>query len=220
MSPATPWALALAALALPVIAAYFHRKRRTPLRVPSAILFRAIAGQATPRARAMAKPRHLLSLLLVLLALAGLVVALADLQRDDEQPRNYIVVLDTSASMGATGLGDDQTRLAQAIERLEEAVGRLGQQDRVALITAAERATVRVGLTEDHGRVLEVARAQQPAGTSDGASAALRIADAMCRANDHAAVVLLSDGVGVSAPTTHCAIEHVPVGRLGPNVGI
>ncbi|MEM9459114.1 MAG: VWA domain-containing protein [Myxococcota bacterium] len=220
MSPATPWALALAALALPVIAAYFHQKRKTPLQVPSAILFRVIAGQATPKARSMAKPRHLLSLLLVLLALAGLVTALVDLRREGEQPRNYIVVLDTSASMGTVARGDDQTRLEHAVQRLEEAMGRLGQQDRVALLIAADRATVVVGLTEDHTRVLEVAREQTPAGTSEGSSSALRIADAMCRANDHAAVVLLSDGVGVSAPSTRCAIEHVPVGRLGPNVGI
>jgi hypothetical protein len=168
----------------------------------------------------MAKPRHLVSLLLVLLALAGLVTALVDLQRDDEQPRNYIVVLDTSASMGGTAPGDPTTRLHHAVTQLEQAVGRLGQQDRVALITASDRAVVRVGLTEDHARVLEVARELEPAGTSEGATAALRIADAMCRANEHAAVVLLSDGVGVSAPDTRCAIEHVPVGRLGPNVGI
>ncbi|MCA9650044.1 MAG: VWA domain-containing protein [Myxococcales bacterium] len=220
MNLAQPWALALAALALPVVAAYFHQRRKTPLRVPSAMLFRVIAGQTSPRSRSMARPRHLLSLLLVLLALAGLVAALVDLQRDEEQPRNYIVVLDTSASMGATAIGDDRTRLEDAIERLEDAVGRLGQQDRVALITAADRAIVRVGLSEDHPRVLEVAREQVPAGTSEGAPAALRIADAMCRANEHAAVVLLSDGVGVSAPSTECPIEHVPIGRIGPNVGI
>jgi hypothetical protein len=229
MNLAQPWALALAVLALPVVVAYFHRRRRTPRVVPSVILLRAIAGLATPSSRAMAKPRHLLSLLLMLLALAGLVAALVDLQRDDEQPRNYIIVLDTSASMGATSLGatskgagpgEDGSRLSQAVARLEEGVGRLGQQDRVALVTADDRAVVRVGLTEDHGRVLEVARALEPAGSSDGAAAALRIADAMCRANEHAAVMLLSDGVGVSTPSTHCAIEHVPVGRLGPNVGI
>lgn len=220
MNLAQPWALALAVMAVPVVISYLHRRRRTPLVVPSAMLLRVIAGQTTPKSRAMAKPRHLVSLLLVLLALAGLVAALVDLQRDDEQPRNYIVVLDTSASMGATSAGDPTTRLQQAVERLEESVGELGQQDRVALVTASDHAVVRVGLTEDHGRVLEVARAQEPAGTSEGAASALRIADAMCRANEHAVVVLLSDGVGVSAPDTRCAIEHVPVGRLGPNVGI
>jgi len=220
MNLAQPWALALAVLAVPVVAAYLHRRRRTPLRVPSAMLLRVIAGPTTPKSRAMAKPRHLLSLLLVLLALAGLVTALVDLQRDDEQPRNYIVVLDTSASMGATTPGDPVTRLEQAVTQLEQAVGRLGQQDRVALLTVSDHAVVRVGLTEDHARVLEVARALEPAGTSEGTTAALRIADAMCRANEHAAVVLLTDGVGVSAPETRCAIEHVPVGRIGPNVGI
>lgn len=220
MSPLQPWALALAALAVPVVLAYLHRRRRTPLRVPSAILLRVIAGQATPTSRAVAKPRHILSLLLVLLALAGLVAALVDLQRDEERPRNTIVVLDTSASMGTTAPGDDATRLSQAVDRLEQAVGKLGQQDRIALVTAADDAVVRVGLTEDHARVLEVARALEPAGGSDGTVAALRIADAMCRANEHATVVLVSDGVGVSAPSTRCAIEHVPVGRLGPNVGI
>jgi len=221
MTPSAPWALALAALALPVVAAYFHRRRRTPRRVPSAMLLRVIAGPATPRSRAIAKPRHLLSLLLVLLALAGLVAALVDLQRDDDEPRNTIVVLDTSASMGTVDWGGDQSRLAVAVERLETSLDRLGQQDRVALVTADDQATVRVGLTEDHGRVLAVARELKPAGSSDGSLAALRIAEAMCRANDHAAVVLLSDGVGVSTPTvTRCAVEHVPIGRIGPNAGI
>lgn len=220
MNLAQPWALALAVLAIPVVISYLHRRRRTPLRVPSAMLLRVIAGQTTPKSRAMAKPRHWVSLLLVLLALAGLVAALVDLQRDDDEPRSYIVVLDTSASMGATSPGDPTTRLQQAVARLEESVGKLGQQDRVALVTAGDHAVVRVGLTEDHGRVLAVARAQEPAGTSEGAASALRIADAMCRGSEHAVVVLLSDGVGVSAPDTRCAVEHVPVGRLGPNVGI
>ncbi|MCH9687152.1 MAG: VWA domain-containing protein [Deltaproteobacteria bacterium] len=220
MSLAQPLALVLLALVLPVVVAYFHRRRKTPMRVPSAILFRVIAGQATPASRAMARPRHLLSLLLLLLVLLALVAALTNLQRDDEKARNYIIVLDTSASMGATALGDDTTRLQRANERLRESLSELGQQDRVALITAADHAVVRVGLTEDHSRVLEVAAAQTPSGTSDGAPSALRIADAMCHANELAAVIMLSDGVGVSAPSTRCAIEHVPVGRLGPNVGI
>ena len=220
MNLAQPWALALAAVALPVIAAYFHRRRKTPLVVPSAILLRAIAGEATPRSRSMSKPRHLLSLLLVLLVIAGLVAAMVDLQREEEQPRNYIVVLDTSASMATTAVGGDETRFDTALDKLEAAVGRLGQQDRVALVTAADQAIVRVGLTEDHSRILDVAREQTPAGTSDGSPAALRIADAMCRANEHAALILITDGVGVSAPSTRCAIEHVPIGGIGPNVGI
>lgn len=220
MNPAQPLALALAALALPVIAAYLHRRRKTPKKVPSAILFRTIMGPQTPTSRAMAKPRHLLSLLLALLALAGLVAALADLQREGEQPRAYVVVLDTSASMGAQAIGDDQTRLDIAVDRLGQSLSRLGQRDRVALVTTGADNQVRMGFTEDKARVLEVARSLQPRGSSEGSVSALRVADAMCRATDDATIVLFSDGVGVTAPSTRCAIEHVAVGRVGPNVGI
>lgn len=220
MNPATPIAFALLGLALPVVAAYFHRRRRTPLRIPSAVLFRIIAGQTTPTSRAIAKPRHLLSLLLVLLALLGLVSALVDLQRDGEEPRSYVVVLDTSASMGAKEIGEDATRLERAIEELSAATSRLGPQDRIALITTGEQTTVRVGFTEDHPRVVEVARELQTHGTSQAAAGALRIADAMCKSSPDTSIILLSDGVGVDAPTTSCPIEHVAVGRIGPNVGI
>ena len=220
MNPATPIAFALFGLALPVIAAYFHRRRRTPLPVPSAVLFRVIAGQTTPTSRAIAKPRHILSLLLILLALAGLVSALVDLQRDGEEPRSYVVVLDTSASMGAKEVGEEKNRLERAIDELEAATRRLGPQDRMALITTGDQTIVRVGLTEDHPRLVEVARGLEPGGTSQAAAGALRIADAMCKASPDAAIILLSDGVGVDAPPTTCAIEHVPVGRIGPNIGI
>lgn len=220
MNLAQPWALALFAFALPLVAAYLHRHRRTPLSVPSAMLFRVIAGQTTPKTRSIAKPRHLVSLLLVLLTLLGLIAALVGLRRDEEQPRAYIVVLDTSASMGAVASGEDRTRLDEANERLADALGELGQQDRVALITAADQATVAVGLTEDHAKIRQIAADQTPAGTSDGTPAALRIADAMCRANEDAAIVLLSDGVGVSAPTTECPVQHLAVGRLGDNLGL
>ncbi|MEM6995281.1 MAG: VWA domain-containing protein [Myxococcota bacterium] len=220
MNPAQPLALVLGALALPLIAAYLHRRRRTPQRVPSAILFRRIAGPQTPTSRAMAKPRHLLSLLLVLLALIGLIAALADLQREGEQPRAYVVVLDTSASMGTQGIGDERTRLQTGVDRLEESLSRLGSRDRVALVTTGADTQVKLGFTEDHARIIEVARSLTPAGTSDASASALRIADAMCRATEDAAIVLISDGTGVSAPSTRCPIEHVAVGRVGPNVGI
>ncbi len=220
MNPAQPLAIALAALALPLIAAYLHRRRRTPKTVPSAMLFRLIAGPQTPTSRAMAKPRHLISLLLMLLALAGLITALADLQREGEQPRAYVVVLDTSASMGTQGVGDDQTRLQLGVEHLEQSLQRLGPRDRVALVTTGAQTQVKLGFTEDHGRVVEVARGLTPAGSSDESISALRIADAMCRATEDAAIVFISDGVGVSAPSTRCPIEHVAIGRVGPNVGI
>jgi len=220
VNPAQPLALALAALAIPLVAAYLHSRRKTPKRVPSAILFRKIAGPQKPTSRSIAKPRHLLSLLLALIAFACLIAALTDLQREGEQPRAYVIVLDTSASMGTQAIGDDETRLQQGVAHLENSIARLGPRDRVALVTTGGATQVKVGFTEDHARVLEIARGLTPGGTSEESGSALRIADAMCRATDDAAVVLISDGVGVAAPSTRCPIEHVAVGRVGPNVGI
>src|SRR5262249_10649900 len=147
---------------IPVIIAYLHRRRRISKRVPSVMLMRAIAGQSRPRTRAWSRPRHLVSLVLVLLALAGLTVALADLHDEDGGPRDYVLVLDTSASMGAREGGS--TRLREAIDALERGLSGLRPGDRVALITTGRQSVVRVGLTEDLAHVVELARTAEPSG--------------------------------------------------------
>ncbi|HET6581890.1 MAG TPA: VWA domain-containing protein, partial [Nannocystaceae bacterium] len=217
MTAAQPWALAALALAIPIVAAYLHRRRRLSKQVPSVLILRAIAGHSKPTKRAWSRPRHLVSLAFVLLALVGLAVALADLRDDDDAPRDYVVVLDTSASMGA---GGDTTRLAEGVDMLDEALAGLRPGDRVALVTTGAQTLVRVGLTEDRERVLELARAATAAGAGTGTAGALRIADAICKGARRGAIVLVSDGVGVDVPTTTCPIEHVGVGRGGPNAGI
>ena len=219
MNAAQPLALIGAVLLLPLVAAYMHRRKRRVQPVPSAILFRVIAGDHTPTRRTLAQPRHLLSLLLMALALVGLVLALADLRPEEERPRDYVVVLDTSASMGATIPGSDQTRLDHAREVLAKAVSSLSPGDRLALVTSGERSTVAIGATEDYEQVLELAAATEPAGSSAAMPQALAIADAMASAND-ATVILLSDGVGVGTPSLQHMPQWVRVGTAGPNVGI
>jgi hypothetical protein len=232
MSAAQPLAFLLAALALPLVLGYLHRRKRVRTQVPSIILFRGIAGEATPRRSSLAHPRHLLSLLLMVLALLAAVHAVADVRADAEHPHDFVIVLDTSTSMGAVA-PNGQTRLEDAVVRLSDLLAKLAVDDRVALVTMGAQTRVRVGLTRDHARIFDVASAQQPSwcgvepGASDGprgcaaqAEDALRIADAMCRRSRGGSVVLISDGVGVSIPSTQCPIRHVRVGQAGPNVGI
>lgn len=228
MSAAQPLAFLLAALALPLVLAYLHRRKRIVTKVPSTLLFRAIAGEAMPRRNALAHPRHLVSLLLMVLALLAGVHALADVRADGEHPRDLVVVLDTSTSMGAR-TPSGSTRLETAVDRLAASLGKLAPDDRVALITMGSATTVRVGLTEDRARILEAARAQRPSwcgrghdagGCAAQANAALRIADSMCRRSRDGAIVLFSDGVGLAVPSTRCSVRHIPIGTPGPNVGI
>ncbi|MBK8718585.1 MAG: BatA and WFA domain-containing protein [Deltaproteobacteria bacterium] len=217
MSAGFPFALAALVLAVPLVAAYLHRRRRVEKRVPSLLLLRVIAGTSRPTRRAWSRPRHLVSLVLVLLALVGLVLALVDLHDEHDRPRDFVVVFDTSASMGAS---DGSTRLQHGIEAVDTALGALRPGDRVALVTTGAQTLVRVGLTEDHGRVREVLGTLTPEGGSQGAAAALRIADAICRAGEDGSIVLVSDLVGVDIPATSCPVEHIAVGRDGPNAGI
>ena len=220
MTPTQPLAWVLAALAIPVVLAYLHRRKRQTKKVPSALLFRSLAGPASPTRRSIATPRHLVSLLLILLALAGLVTALLDLRPEDNVPRDYIVVLDTSSSMSAVRPDTQTTRLDDAIEALDDAAGGLGPSDRLALITTGARTTVNIGLTEDHDLVTELARGQSTAGDSDAAAEAIHIADAMAEPGRRTTIVLISDGVGVGVPKTDNPLWHIPVGVAGPNFGI
>jgi len=219
MSPATPWLLGLGLLVLPVTAAYLHRQRRLKQPVSSALLFRVIAGENTPTKRALARPRHLVSLLVVLLALLTMVAAAADFRQDTAKPRDWIVVLDTSASMGATLLGSDVSRLDEAREALADALSTMGPGDRVALLTAGEATAVQIGLTEDHETIATLAADVTANGSGEALPRALAIADAMAQGED-AEIVLITDGVGVSLPNMKRAPEIVAVGSPGPNLGI
>jgi hypothetical protein len=211
--------LGLGLLALPVAAAYLHRQRRRNQAVSSTLLFRVIAGENTPTKRALARPRHLVSLVVILLALLALVTATADLRHDTAKPRDWVVVLDTSASMGAGVLGSDRSRLDDARAVLDDALRSMGPGDRVALITAGTSTAVQIGLTEDHGTIAELAATAHPDGDGAALPRALRIADAIAQGDD-AEIVLLTDGVGVSMPSMRRAPQVVTVGTTGPNLGI
>jgi len=96
---AQPWAIALVALAAPIIYAYMHRKHRMKRSVASAILLRAIKDERPAAQRKRARVRHLLSLALVLAALVAALFALAGPAASNGDGRRIVIVLDRSASM-------------------------------------------------------------------------------------------------------------------------
>ncbi len=216
-----PLAWALAALALPLFAAYLWRKKIEARRVSSLLLLRKIAVATEPPRRGLSKPRHMVSFALLLLALVAAAAAIADVRRTGEEPHDVVFVLDTSASMGARdGDDDDATRLEASIKSLREQLRSLHSGDRVALVTTGESTRVRVGLTEDYGSVVAAARTVTAGGRSDASSTALSLADGICSRAHDGRIVLFTDGVGVGIPTTKCKVEVVKVGRDSPNAGI
>src|SRR5512144_3229436 len=117
MSLGQPWALALLALAAPVVAAYLFRLHNQRRAVASTILLRVLRDPQPAAQRARAKLRHRVSLALVLGGLAFAVIALLRPTVGGRGPQRVIAVLDTSASMGAKDGGE--SRLARAADELE-----------------------------------------------------------------------------------------------------
>src|SRR5690606_31565687 len=65
--------------------------------------------------------------------------------------RSVVLVVDTSASMGATDA--EPTRLATAVARATEILGQMGPTDEAMLVVAGPRTEVVVPFTRDEARV-------------------------------------------------------------------
>lgn len=152
--------------------------------------------------------RHLPPLLL-LLALAGLVLALARPQRTVAAPQraaNIIMVTDISGSMNATDVSPD--RLTAAVEAAKTLTGRVPQTFRLGLVTFSDYAEQRVAPTTDRAQMkgaLDQLVAEGGTAMGDGLERGLAAARAPVPNADGTGVrrlpsviVLLSDGKNTS----------------------
>ncbi len=222
MSFSAPIGLLLGALALPLVALYFLRIRRRRVRVSSLLPWHAMK-----RAERLASPferfrRHLL-LLLQLLLLAALVLAFARpfLRTEAAASRSVVLVLDTSASMGATD--EEPTRLGRAVREATRLVDELGAVDEVMLVTAGPRTEVLVPFTRDKGAVRRALAALE--GTEAGGQLrdALQLALSLARSRPEVEVAVLSDGGGQdlsTLPAGDTVVRYLRVGQGDLNAGI
>ena len=220
MSLTNAWALALLAAAAPIVYAYLFRRSNQKVPVASTILLRVIRDEQPAAQRARAKVRHRISLALVLAALVLVLVALVG-PKPGGGGHRYVVVLDTSASMGARA-GDDD-RLGRAADAIASLAARLGHDDELALIVTGDRAGVRVPPTRTHADVVAQARslaAAGAAGDNRDDALAFELADGLCREPRRTTVLVLSDGAGLAAPPVRCKVAHVALGAPADNVGI
>ena len=222
MTVTQPWALALLALAAPIVVAYLFRLHNQRKPVASTILLRVLRDPQPAAQRARAKLRHRISLAMILAGLAFAVIALARPTVGGRGRQRIIVVLDTSASMGARDHGGG-TRLTRAADELEIIADGLGPQDQLALITTGASAGVEVPPTTAHADAVLRGRALAAAGGA-GANAAdelaLRLADALCREPARTRIVVLSDGAGLTVPPGRCPRHRIAIGRAADNLGV
>ncbi|MCE9583859.1 MAG: BatA and WFA domain-containing protein [Planctomycetes bacterium] len=222
MNVLNPAFLALGALAIPLILLYVLKLRRRDVTVSSTLLWQKAVRDLQANAPFQRLRANLL-LLLQLLLLALLVVALARpaLLHTTSPGKVVVLVIDTSASMGAkAGSG---TRLDLAKKEAVRVLSSLADADEAMVVEASGAARVVTGLTRDRAATERAIALLSTHDTEAAIEEALRLAATAVEKRDGAAVILLSDGAGAKIPS-HPVLENgltwVKTGEKADNVGI
>lgn len=216
----TPLALILLALIPPIIALYLLKLRRQDRPVSSIYLWQRFVRDVEANAPWQKLRRNLL-LLLQILFMLSLIMALARpaTEAGGVAGQTVVLILDTSASMGATDVGMTRLQAAQAAAR--DLVTNLPDDARVTLITAAGgEAKLLLSASQDRRQALAAIAAAQPAALGSDLSPALALAEAIVAREPGAEIVLLSDGVVQLPERLTSPVRFVPFGQSGTNQAI
>ena len=220
-NPQWLWGLAL----LPVLACVYlwahHRSRTLIAKVVAPRLRSQLAGSVSV-------PRRVLRALLLLLALAGVILALAQprygfIEKETKQKgRDVVIALDTSKSMLATDIAPD--RLTRA-KLFSQDLLRFLKGDRVGLIAFAGSAFLQAPLTLDYAAVTnaldEMDTSVIPMGGTNMATAIATAREAFGKAEGQTrALVILTDGEELDADGIAAAKQATSEGIRIFTVGI
>ncbi|MBP7690847.1 MAG: VWA domain-containing protein [Anaerolineales bacterium] len=225
MSFLTPLALALGALALPILVLYMLKLRRREVEIPSVMLWQLLLRDREANAPWQRLKRSLL-LLLQLLLLVLVVAALARpfLRVPAVARGTVIVLLDASASMNAADGGAGQTRFEAARAAVRQIVDGLAGDSRLTLIQVGRQPQVLASATADQPALrAALAQARVSQGPADW-EAAFALAAGAARAGrlDQATIVIVSDG-GLPAaglPPLPGDVRYVPIGTEAENLAL
>ncbi len=224
-----PIAFAFLGLIPIVILLYLLKLRRTPVVVPSTLLWRKSLEDLTANAPFQRLRKNLLLFLQILILLL-LVFGLARpyLRSEGVRGENLIILVDRSASM-QTREGQ-RTRLDIAKERALEMVDDMAAGDKMMVVAFADKADVLSELTTDRRRLRAVIRSIEAVDTPTRLRDAVLMASALQPSNPEQTVtvpdlrmVVLSDGkigdlheVGSRAFN----VSFLQVGETSDNAGI
>lgn len=214
-----PLALALSALAIPIIMLYMLRLRRREVQVSSTFLWQQILRDREANAPWQKLRRNLL-LLLQLLILLAIVFALARpyVEVPTVTTGRVALLIDASASMTAT---DEQpTRFELAKQRANEILDTRSQTDQVALIRVAAVPEMVQSYGNDWVQLRQALNAMQVSRTSADWNAALTLAAAGAAGADKFTIIVIGDGGLPADLASYGEVRFIPVGRADSNVGI
>jgi hypothetical protein len=222
------YAGALAVAGTFVLALYLLKMRRRRVLVPYSKLWEQVLmdRQATSLFQRL---RRILSFLLQLLLVWLLVTALADPRPEALQRRgkDYIVLVDSSASMRSRDVTRRDGRIGEARAWTRRAIERLGPQDRMMVVQMDSQVVPLSPLVGDRLELNQAVTRLRASDTVADFPRALRLAlDTLDRERE-GIIVLLSDGNLGPAQDEQGPVElgdtelrWVKIGRGGRNVGL
>ena len=215
--------LALAGLAfIPlIIAFYLLRLRRAERTVSSTYLWQMLVRDLEANAPWQRLRRSLLLLLqLLLVALLVLASARPFQERSAGLSRDLILVIDASASMGATDVFPD--RLTAAKRAAIDALAGLPADGHVSIVAAAETARVVANEVTDRGRAADAIGGIALSNASGDLGDALKLAGALAARARGAEVLVVTDDATSQVPSVHldAPLRVITVGRERRNQAI
>jgi hypothetical protein len=221
MSYFTPAALALSALAIPIIIFYLLKLRRREVTVSSTLLWQTVLRDRQANAPWQRLRRNLL-LLMQLLILAALILALARpaLSVPAIAGGSSVIILDASASMNATDV--DPLRFETARRAAQETIDALPANAPVTINVAGQQPQVIVSAETDRGAIKRALATAQPTnGAADWNAALALAAGALSRQSDQPTTMIISDGgLPSNLPPLPGEVRYVPIGQTSDNVSI
>ena len=221
MSFLSPLAL-LGLLFVPVvIAMYLLKLRREQRIVPSTLLWQKLLTDVEANAPWQRLRRSLLLLLqLLLVLLLAILAARPFLERPAGLAGDVVIVIDTSASMAATDV--PPSRLAEAKNKVVEALRELPANGTVSVIAAGKTARVVVNGTTDLGRVRAAIDGITVSPSTGDLGEALTLADALAARAGDADILVATDAALAIKPTTRVnhEVRVLQVGRERRNQAI
>ena len=222
-----PLALGFVPVLAVITALYLLRLRRPETGVSSLYLWRSLLRDQ--EANAPWQRLHTSLLLLLQLAIAAaLILALARpwAVTPVSGGRNLVLVVDTSASMGATdgAAGNGETRLGEAVRAAWARIGTLPENGSATIIAATDHAEMVAPATADRTVLRRALDGLHAAPTRTDLAPALALAAGLADALPDPEVVIYSDGrfpdPRRGLPPLAAALHFVPVGHTGANQAV
>lgn len=217
----------LAAVAVTVLYVLKLRKRR--VQVPFSPLWQKVLLEQRQSSDFWRRFKRIMSWLLHLIMAALIIVAMADPRSDAEstQGRAVVLMVDTSASMGATDVTGAVNRLDVAKRRALRYLESFGPEDRVMLVAFNDQVQPLSPFVREFSTLEQPLRTLEVSATGTRYEEALRYAADSVRDAQAAEVVVFTDGAGFSRDalgeiefTEGVNIKHESVGESTGNLAI